>query len=307
MIRHLDPSELAGARLFLPEIPVSRRHTSALASLVDHQGVEAHAFVHDLLPLSHPEFFLVDPRLEFLDYLALLRSCNTLVAASEDVVSRVAQITTALWDGSSPLPQVRRAALPTSYTPMAKPWLAPDVPTFVAVGTLEPRKNLIVLFQAARLLGRTRRIRISVFYTRGALSHELREAVDAAKRSGVDVLLEKSRSDHEVEHAVRGANALVYASLAEGYGLPVVEALSVGTPVVTSNRRPLSEHSDYGGVLQVDPASVVDLVVALDSLCDPDVRRRVAASIEASRIPHDWSKWAGEFLDPDSQPWTQLY
>jgi len=77
---------------------------------------------------------------------------------------------------------------------------------------------------------------------------------------------------------IRGARALVFPSLYEGFGLPVLEAMSLGTPVITSNTSSLPEIAGDAGVL-VDPYSVDEIKKAIQILAEDDVR---AAELSAA-------------------------
>ena len=124
----------------------------------------------------------------------------------------------------------------------------------LAVGTLEPRKNL-------------------------------ERAADAASRAGVELRVVGARGwgdvspngvrwlgevgDDELARQLRGARALVYPSLYEGFGIPILEAMSVGTPVVTS-RGGATEEVAGGAAVLVDPLDPASIAAGLD---DADRRR----------------------------------
>jgi len=105
----------------------------------------------------------------------------------------------------------------------------------LAVGTLEPRKNLGVAVEAAAIAG-----------------VELRVA-GAAGWGGVDVAgWVGEPTDSELAALYRGARCLVFPSLYEGFGLPILEAMACGTPVVTSGTGSMAEVAG-GAALLVDP------------------------------------------------------
>jgi O-antigen biosynthesis alpha-1,2-mannosyltransferase len=129
----------------------------------------------------------------------------------------------------------------------------------LAVGTLEPRKNLSRAIDAARSLGLELRVAGAPGW--GGV---------AASGQGVTWLGEVG--DEELARQYRGALCLVYPSLYEGFGIPVVEAMACGTPVVTSAGGGTEEVSGGAAVL-VDPldaaaiaAGVEDAVARRDEL-----------------------------------------
>jgi glycosyltransferase involved in cell wall biosynthesis len=111
----------------------------------------------------------------------------------------------------------------------------------LAVGTLEPRKNLARVVEAAGRIGADLRV------------------VGAEGWGGVSVDGWAGRvSDDELAALYRGARCLVYPSLYEGFGLPVLEAMACGTPVVTSRGGATEEVAGDAAVLvdPLDPAAI---------------------------------------------------
>ena len=124
------------------------------------------------------------------------------------------------------------------------------------LGTLEPRKNLDVLLDAYAALLRGSR-RVSPLVIAGGASPDARAWL---QRIAGEPLKHHIRYTGYVAHEEReslyaGARALVLPSFDEGFGLPVLEAMSAGVPVVTSNRGSLPEVVGDAGVL-LDPGDV---------------------------------------------------
>ena len=105
----------------------------------------------------------------------------------------------------------------------------------LTVGTLEPRKNLERVEEAARLAGSELRVVGARGWGGGQAAGWLGRV-----------------PDDELARLYRGATCVVYASLYEGFGLPVVEAMACGTPVVTS-RGGATEETAGGAAVLVDP------------------------------------------------------
>lgn len=139
---------------------------------------------------------------------------------------------------------------------------------WVSVGTLEPRKNHRRLLRAyARLkarLGRTYPLVLAG--GRGWLLDDLEPTIDELGLGG-DVVLTGYAPEDVVVWLYQNCFACLYPSLFEGFGLPVVEAMSLGAPVVTSNATSLPEVVGEAGLL-VDPLSEQSIERAMADLVD---------------------------------------
>lgn len=174
---------------------------------------------------------------------------------------------------------------PVTVVPNAADPLPPASGTpgrrLVYMGSFMPYKNVDTLVRAAgRLPG-----------------HELHlmSRVAPAERARLEALAPAARlvfhdgaSDAEYAAALRGATALVSASRDEGFGIPLVEAMGVGTPVVVSDIPVFREVGADAGVY-VDPDDVDGFVAAIGALDDPAVR---AARGEAARRRAEHYSWA---------------
>jgi glycosyltransferase involved in cell wall biosynthesis len=188
--------------------------------------------VHDLAILRFPEAFPRWHRLYGRAGLArVLRAADAIVAVSEFTKDETITL--------ADVPAERIRVVPNGVDSVFDP-NGPRVEGdyVLAVATLEPRKNLSRVVEAARLAG----VELRVAGARGW--------------GGVDVPgWVGELPDAELAGLYRGARLVLYPSLYEGFGLPVIEAMACGTPVVTSRSTAMEEVAGGAAVL-VDPLDV---------------------------------------------------
>jgi len=205
--------------------------------------------VHDLVPLRFPDW--VTPRTRSMHgrkYRNAARTCDLIFVNSaftgEDVVGTL----------GVPSERVRVAH------PGVREVFSPDgdrsdlgAPYVLTVATLEPRKNLRTLVESHRLLG-----------------DDLVLAVAGGEGWGEQPLLDDPRirrlgfvDDTELARLYRGAAVAVYPSRYEGFGMPIVEALACGCPVVASAHRSMDEASGEVA-LRADPDDPAALAAAIE-------------------------------------------
>jgi glycosyltransferase involved in cell wall biosynthesis len=103
--------------------------------------------------------------------------------------------------------------------------------------------------------------------------------------------------DAELPSLYRSAKALLFASLYEGFGLPVIEAMACGTPVVTSNITALPEIAGDAALL-VDPTSVEQIATALRQIIeDSSLRQKLRAGGLARAAEFSWSRTTSRVRD----------
>jgi glycosyltransferase involved in cell wall biosynthesis len=205
--------------------------------------------VHDVAVLRHPEWFNRWTRTYSSFFVPrVIRAAARVIAVSEFTKRELV----ALLD----VPERKIAVVPNAVEDV----FVPDGPRaggdyVLVVGTLEPRKNLDRIARA--------------------VDGELR-VVGARGWGGVEVPSNVTwlpdATDEELAALYRGARCLVYASLYEGFGIPVAEALACGCPIVTSAGSPMAELAGDDAVL-VDPTDVAAIRDAIGRAVAPTPRR----------------------------------
>jgi glycosyltransferase involved in cell wall biosynthesis len=163
------------------------------------------------------------------------------------------------------------------------------------VGTLEPRKNLARVLEAYALLARERPAspRLLVVGGQGWGGIDLPRLVQRLGVAG-QVELAGYVSDERLRELYAGATMLVYPSLYEGFGFPVLEAMSAGCPVITSNTSSLPEIAGTAALL-VDPTAPAEIAAALARLLDePELTGRLRREGRRRARAFSWERCARE-------------
>jgi glycosyltransferase involved in cell wall biosynthesis len=226
-------------------------------------GVRA-TTIHDLVPLHHPEW--VTPRTRAMHtrkYRNTAATCD-LVFVNSDYTGRDVTATLGI-----PAERVQ-VAHPAAKDEFRADGPAADLgaPYVLTVATLEPRKNLQTLVDAHRLLGGDLLLAVAGGEGWG----------DQPELGGAGIRRLGFVSDEELARLYRGAAVAVYPSRFEGFGIPVVEAMACGCPVVVSSHPSLDEASGSAAV-RADPDDPAALAAAIErAIADRD--RLAAAGLE---------------------------
>jgi glycosyltransferase involved in cell wall biosynthesis len=186
------------------------------------------------------------------------------------------------------------AADPGFSTPVAQPGHPSlDAPYVLAVGTLEPRKNLERLIAAWASLDDAARAG-HVLALVGPVGWDAGPILEAARAAGAHLL--GRVSDEELRALYAGCSAFAYPSLYEGFGLPVLEAMAAGAPVLTSNVSSLPEVAGDAAVL-VDPTDATAIAAGLARLLSDTAQAAdLRARGRARAATFSWERTAAETL-----------
>jgi glycosyltransferase involved in cell wall biosynthesis len=166
----------------------------------------------------------------------------------------------------------------------------------LAVGTLEPRKNLPRLVEAYRRLDRSLHEAHPLVVV-GALGWETGATLDALRSLGSRCTMLGHVSDAALAELYRRCSVFCYPSLGEGFGLPVLEAMAAGAAVLTSN---LSSLPEVGGdaVDYVDPRDTASIAAGLHRMLEDEPHRaQLGSRARARAAEFSWSRFAETVLD----------
>ena len=276
---------LTGPSTFLlAEVSSGRAHAEALELQTLRDGHGLAMFVHDLMPLTNPEWFTADPRHDFAAYRRLIESARQVATSSTHVVNAIRQ--------SGP-PRKPATVFPLPSFAASRRNRPPTSPSFLLVGAMTGRKNAANALRAAiRLADQDHPLGLTFVAHPSPVQQSMKRLVRLARERGVGISTRRFLSDEHLGDLYRSSTAALCISLGEGYGLPVVESLAHGTPVIASNREPLSDFAEFGGVSLVDPLDVAAIADAMHRMMDAESWSRASNSIDHASLPVGWASWA---------------
>jgi glycosyltransferase involved in cell wall biosynthesis len=215
-------------------------------------GGRVGVLVHDTIPLDHPEFTRPDTIGSFAAKMAT-------VAAKADLVIHTARITRTLTEAHfARLGRIPQGVVaPLGLTPLTPRATAPRPhPYFVTLGTIEPRKNhgfLLDLWQEMHRCQPADQIpHLLILGRRGWSNREVFQRLDTLPFMGKTVFEMPDLPDGDVAHLLAQSCGLLFPSHVEGYGLPPLEAQSLGVTVIVPPlpiyRETLGNYPVYAGL-----------------------------------------------------------
>lgn len=273
----------------LPE-PTLRADNLAVAARLHRSARTVPFFIYyDALPLTQPRLFTprADQGLVITRYHRTLGAAENIAfisqAVREDFESRVARRKLANAIVARPGADGLR---PRGHVP-------PASATFVTIGTVEPRKRHRLMLEAfERLWAAGRDYRFVILGAPGAeqgsLIDRLRDLSATSRVTWVE------RPDDEiVADELSRASAMLFPSEDEGYGLPPLEALAVGCPVIVAENLPALEDLPGDGQIRLRAPTVETLASAMDTLADPVSNAEYCRAIGNLELP-TWRQFASE-------------
>lgn len=255
----------AWSRFRLPGLPPAARDATVIHATtwaLPRRTRPLVVTVHDLAFRRAPEHFTRRGNAYFDRALDVVRREADLVVVPSAATARDCADAGIDGDRLVVVPHgVRRVDPSPSAVAAVRARIGGDRPYVLWCGTLEPRKNVSTLLDAFELVAREDPDVVLALVGPAGWG-DVAAAVDSRLRSGLaDRVRVIGRVDDEELHAAyAGARALCYPSLWEGFGMPVLEAMAHGVPVVTSAGTSMAEFAEGAGLL-VDPrdaAAVAD-------------------------------------------------
>lgn len=244
----------------------------------------------------HDAAFAVDPSYHGRNTSVLLARVRKAISKATIVivVSETARADAELIG----VPPEKVRVVPNGVSPFFRPALTPPALSgyLLTVGTLEPRKNYPRILAALESLWEDDMAPDWVIVGKEGWEHEdfVSRLESSPHRDRIHWV--RGATDEELLRYYQGATALLYPSLHEGFGLPVLEAMSCGIPVIVGKGTAPAEVAGNGG-MRVDPRNVDSIAAGIEWLLTDDGWRKQAAAVLRLRSEEfAWSKAAEKTL-----------
>ena len=258
-------------RILVKASPNSLTRPRLIGRILGYEHARLVCLVHDLIPLQFPEYGRADGVAKHEARI------DTIVRLADGIITNSHATMTSLrpWiERSGRAPEIAvahlgthiAAALPTQPRPAGRPY-------FVCIGTIEPRKNHLLLLNLWRRLSEERGAdaipRLLVIGRRGWENEQVVDMLDrcAALRGCVEEY--QGLPDRQVQALLAGSRGLLMPSFAEGYGMPVSEAIAQGVPVLCSDLPALREAGGHVPEF-LDPLDGPAWLRAIENLASDD-------------------------------------
>jgi glycosyltransferase involved in cell wall biosynthesis len=290
-------------RRLLIDLPRAlRRHQADLLHITymapPWPGIPYVASIHDIIFKKHPEWFSRRDRIVLGAGIARsVRRARAILTLSEHSRRDIHAIYGAPLDRIHAIPLAPDAIFSAPPAPadveQTRRARGLSDPYILAVGSLQPRKNLVRLVRAFASAKKARPTphKLVLVGKPAWPKSELQTAIRACGMES-EIVFTGYVSDAELARLYYGAAFFIYPSLYEGFGLPIVEAMACGIPVIASQTSSMPEITGDAALL-IDPRQESDIAAAIDRLRFDETLRRSLAERGRERARHfSWKKTA---------------
>lgn len=293
------PAAFAAADWLLTVELFSGAERPGLREFIAQPPCRLAAVFPDAIPLTHPHITWPHSVQRHPDYMKLLAGFDRVWGISEAV--RRDLVGFWRWQGAPVRAQTGVLELGSDFDGSARATNAPPVPargSLLCVGIIEPRKNQMFLLDAAEELWRAGAdfdLHI-VGRVNPHFGAPIVQRIQALAKTERRLRLHVAANDATLRSLYANASAVAFPTIAEGCGLPVIEALWRGVPCVCSDLPVLRENADHGGCVVARVNDLADWTGKLRAvLGDAALQRRLRTEAVARPLP-TWRQTAQALL-----------
>ncbi len=250
-------------------------------------------YLHDLIPYHHPEFARAGEDRRHVARLDTMINIADLVLTNSHVTAKEFKAFCAHTQRTPPPTRVLPLGVAPLYRNLKPTTHQESVPWFIMIGTIEPRKNhnlLLAIWRRLHQILGDKTPKLILVGRRGWEIENTERILDRCVALRDCVVELPSLSDAQLVELLRRANALLFPSFVEGFGLPIAEALTVGIPVICSD---IPAFHEVGGDIPdfIDP---LDGPKWLETILDYASGQSTARAAQLERIkayqPPTWER-----------------
>lgn len=251
---------LIEGNLFIPDLPSQRDHLEAIYILTKFDIMRVTILLHDLIPFVEPHLMPTASTGEFNLYVQCVLNADRVITISEKVKNDLLLVSRFLNNEISDQ-RVVVLDLPTkskdydvSNVNLEKFKFDTSLPFFLSIGTVLVRKNYSVIVRALKLL-EEKKIRCNYVIASHHNWGDPSLDISISELTSNRVIFVKNLSDEDLAFLLEKSVALVFPSLSEGFGLPILEAASQGKTVIVNDIPPMSTFSEKYSNIKVVPSN----------------------------------------------------
>ncbi len=293
-----------GDMLILPDAYWTHRDIWPAVKRAKESGAFIAFVVYDLIPITHSQFVGERGRVRFTDYFQqLARHADLIITISQTVCDQVRSYLPELMTGQDYCQDIRAFTLGAEFydtTGAVRPQLeeifGPNVRNnpYLTVSAFDPRKNHEYLLDAFSELWKTgAHEKLCLVGRVGARCERLIERIRQHPQWGTNLLTFHDLTDAELQYCYRHAKGVIFPSIVEGFGLPIVESLWHRQMTFASDT-PI--HREVGGDIcryfdLSNPISLVELLIDWDKSCETTKPHTIC------ELPLTWTQSFDNFRD----------
>lgn len=232
--------------------------------------------IYDLIPIRFPQFCDVDHREEFIQFIKhSLDYADGYIGISKSVMDDMHAYAKEINHPKADLVAYDYFYLGANFSDETTEeaytvrdeivnFFEDETPVFLTVSTIEPRKNHAIILDALEALWeQNKKVKLCFIGKVGWKIQDFMHRVKSHKERSKQFLIIHDATDAELCFAYKNAHSLIFASIAEGFGLPIIEALHYRLPVLASN---IEVHREIGGdtIAYFESNNLTSLLLALE-------------------------------------------
>ena len=272
--------------IFNPELFYSQNRINYYQSFIKNKGAEYLYFIiYDLLPFIHPEYFprnILTGCTPYLTLIVNLKNCGFISEKTKrDFITRAVKKETLT---TSPILPLGGDTLGTNTHPFD-----PSNITFTVVGDIRPRKNTEKVIDVFENIWKKRiEIKLQLCGPLNWPNLTMRNRLESLKKGQNLFSWIEAPNDQVLRDAIIKSRCTIYASENEGFGLPPLESLSLGTPVIVGNHIPSVENLPDDGIIKLKEINHNTLEQAIIQMTNNSLAKEKQMKTKNLNIP----KWA---------------